>query len=82
MKKDVKPAEIDLLGALATKNELDACALDSLKTMEDNFTKKLFNGNSRDFFEIEMIEGFEWDPTLSNDFTKTDILNKNAPKCD
>jgi len=81
LKKGVKPSEIDVLGSKAVKQELDACSLDSLKTMEDQFSQRLFNGNPKDFFEIEMMEEFEWKPRLSNDFTKTDILNKSAEKC-
>jgi len=82
LKNGVKPPEIDVLGAKAVNNELDACSLDSLKSMEDKFSQKLFNGNPTDFFEIVLLEDFIWNPILSNDFTKTDILNKNTSNCE
>lgn len=78
----VKPPEIDVLGAKAIKNELDACSLDSLRNMEDKFSQKLFNGNPSDFFEIVILEDFSWNPILSNEFAKTDVLNKNASSCE
>jgi acetolactate decarboxylase len=82
MKKDVKPTAIDELGAKAIQQELDACSIDSLKIMEDNFSQLLITGNPIDFFEIAEIDSFTWNPTLSNDFIKTDILNKDLEVCD
>lgn len=82
MKKDVKPSAIDELGAKAVQQELDGCSLDSLKIMEDNFSQTLITGNPSDFFEIVQIDSFEWNPTLSTDFIKTDILNKNLEVCE
>lgn len=82
MKQGVKPIEIDLLGSKAVRNEWDACGLDSLKSMEDNFTRKLFNSPPGEIFEIPQIGGFEWKPTLLNEFRKTDILNKNTESCE
>lgn len=82
MKEGIKPDEIDILGAKAVKNELDACELDTLKIMEDDFSRNLFNSPPSKIFDIRQIEGFEWKPTLSNEFTKTDILNKNAENCE
>lgn len=81
MKEGIKPDEIDILGAKAVKNELDACELDTLKIMEADFSRNLFNSPPSKIFDINQIEGFEWKPTLSNEFTKTDILNKNAENC-
>lgn len=81
MKNGVKPAEIDVLGAKAIRKELNACGLDSLKALEDDFSRKLLNGNPKDFFEVEWVDDFRWTPDLRNDFVKTDVLNKNADKC-
>jgi acetolactate decarboxylase len=82
MKKDVKPAAIDKLGEKAIQKKLDACSLDSLKILEDNFSQLLMTGNPNDFFEITDVDRFDWNPILSNDFIKTDILNKDLEVCD
>lgn len=81
MNKGVKPSKIDELGALAVKGELPACDLDKLKKMEDNFSEKLLSENPKDNFTITGIKDFQWNPVLKNDYIKTDILNKNKPKC-
>jgi acetolactate decarboxylase len=81
MNKGVKPAEIDELGAKAVSGELTACELDSLKQMEDNFSEKLLSTNPKDNFTVIELDSFEWNPILKNDFTKTDVLNKNKEKC-
>ncbi len=81
LKSGVKPAIIDELGAKAVKNELGACDLDTLRKLEDDFSRKLFQSNPNSLFEIERVEGFEWLPILSNNFTKTDVLNKNLEHC-
>lgn len=52
--------------------------LGSLESIEADFSRNLFNSPPLKIFDIEQIEGFEWKPTLSNELTKTDILNKNA----
>ena len=81
MKKGIKPAEINELGAKAIKGELPACDLDKLKRMEDNFSEKLLSTNPIDNFIVTEITGFEWKPVLKNDYIKTDILNKNKANC-
>ena len=81
MNKGVKPAEIDELGALAVKGELPACDLDKLKIKEDDFSRKLLSENPKNNFTITEIKDFQWNPVLKNDYLKTDILNKNKPKC-
>lgn len=81
LKKGIKPAKIDELGAMAVKNELDACSLDSLKVLEDEFSQTLFSKHPGEFFEIEKMEDFIWEPNLNNDFSKTDVLNKNVSQC-
>ena len=81
LKDGAKPSEIDRLGTIAVSGNLSPCGLDSLKEMEDQFTKKLLEANPEDYFEMLQVKDFDWNPTLRNDFTKTDILNKNQPKC-
>lgn len=81
LNEGVKPAVIDELGAKAVQGELPACELDSLKQMEDDFSEKLLTTNPKDNFTVTELDSFEWQPILKNDFTKTDILNKNKEKC-
>jgi len=81
MNKGVKPAIIGELGKKAIQGELPACDLDKLKTLEDNFSKKLLNSNPNDNFTVTEITNFQWKPILKNDYLKTDIINKNKPAC-
>ncbi len=81
MNKGVKPAVIDQLGAKAVQGELPACDLDKLKQLEDDFSEKLLTENPKDNFTVKEITNFEWNPVLKNDYTKTDILNKNKSNC-
>jgi acetolactate decarboxylase len=81
LNKGVKPTKIDEMGALAVKGELPACDLDKLKKMEDDFSEKLLSENPKDNFTISEIDDFQWNPVLKNNYIKTDILNKNKPKC-
>ena len=81
LKPGIKPALINILGAKAVKNELDACSLDSLRKMEDNFSHQLLKSNPKDLFKIKGLDNFHWQPVLKNDYKKTDVLNKNASKC-
>ena len=81
MNKGVKPKEINELGALAIKGELPACDLDKLKKLEDEFSEKLLAENSKDNFTVTEITGFNWNPILKNNYTKTDVLNKNTKNC-
>lgn len=81
LNKGVKPSKINELGAKAIKGELPICDLDKLKKMEDDFSKKLLSTNPKDNFSVTEITNFEWNPVLKNNYIKTDILNKNKPKC-
>lgn len=81
MNKGVKPDEIDRLGSLAVKGELNGCQLDKLKKMEDDFSDFLLKNNPSENFTIKEISDFKWNPILKNDFIKTDILNKNKSNC-
>lgn len=81
MNENIKPKEIDILGAKAVKGELGPCELDGLKAMEDNFSSKLLSENPKDNFTVLEIADFEWKPVLKGDYIKTDILNKNRSTC-
>ena len=81
LNKGIKPAEIDILGKKAIEGELPACDLDKLKKLEDDFSEKLLSTNPKDNFTVTEITNFEWNPILKNDYTKTDILNKNKTNC-
>jgi len=77
----VKPSEINRLGDLAVKGELSACDLDKLKKMEEDYSQKLLSSKPKDIFTVTEIIDFDWRPVLKNDYVKTDILNKDKPKC-
>lgn len=81
MNKGVKPSEIDTQGAKAVQGELSACDLDALKDLEDDFLEKLLSTELEANFTITDVTDFEWNPELKNDYIKTDILNKDKPKC-
>lgn len=81
LNKGVKPAEIDRLGKLAETGALDACGLDNLKKLEDDFSTFLLKNDPQKHFTIKEITDFKWKPKLQNNFIKTDILNKNKSKC-
>ncbi len=81
LKKGVKPAEIDAMGAKAVRQELGPCEMDSLKEMEDDFSLFLLRSPTDSLFEVRELTDFEWHPVLRNDFIKTDILNKNLAPC-
>ena len=49
--------------------------------MEDEFSKKLLSENPKANFTVVELDNFEWAPVLKNDYTKTDVLNKNKEKC-
>jgi acetolactate decarboxylase len=81
-KPGVKPVIIDKLGALAVAGELSPCALDSLRLLEDAYGQFLLQAENWDqFFEVISLESFNWDIPVSNNFIKTDILNKDLPAC-
>lgn len=81
LNQGIKPTEIDRLGKLAEKGELDACNLDNLKKLEDDFSAFLLKNDPAQYFTVKVITGFKWKPKLQNTFIKTDILNKNKAKC-
>lgn len=78
----VIPDEIISLGNKAIQKELSPCELDSLKTMEDSFIEKNLKSDSKTLFTITEMTDFQWNPNLKNDYLKTDIINKNAQKCE
>ena len=79
--KGVKPTAIDSLGNLATQHKLLPCDLDQLKILEDNFTKQLLRTDLKKIFTVRKIDNFNWQPNDKNNYIKTDILNKEQPKC-
>ena len=81
LKKGVKPASIDSLGNLAIVGNLDACGLDLLRQLEDQFTVQLLQSMPFELFDINQIERFAWTPVLRNSFVKTDVLNKSKEQC-
>ncbi len=80
-KENVKPAVIDSLGTLATKQMLTPCGLDSLKILENNYAIYLLKHKPEQLFTVTKLENFIWHPLLNNDYIKTDILNKKAKIC-
>lgn len=81
-KPGVKPAVIDEMGDKAIAGQLSPCELDELRALEDGYLAFLREANPAEIFEVRELEGFEWRPVLKNDFLKTDILNKDKPRCD
>lgn len=79
-KANVKPALIDELGTKAIKGELDACQLEDLKILEEDYSKYLKQSKADDLFEITEVSNFLWIPKSST-FIKTDILNKDKRSC-
>jgi len=77
----VKPKEIDELGMIAIAQELEACDLDRLRALEDDFTNKLLSTSAKENFTVKEINNFKWNPVLKNDYIKTDVLNKNKANC-
>lgn len=80
-KPNVKPAIIDEMSNRAIRGQLSACELDMLKEYEDRYTDFLLKSNSKDVFEVTEVRDFLWRPNNQNDFLKTDIINKQKPKC-
>ena len=81
LKSGLKPIAIDSLGKLATKGELDACGIDSLRKLENQFSTFLLSKNSQDLFVIEEVKNYKWLPVLNGNFLKTDVLNKKMQNC-
>lgn len=81
LKSGLKHTAIDSLGKLANDGKLDACGIDHLRKLENDFSKLLLSKKSADLYLIEELIAYKWDPILKNNFIKTDILNKNLLKC-
>ena len=81
LKSGLMPTAIDSLGRLATKGELDACGIDSLRKLESEFSTFLLSKNPQDLFIIEEIKNYKWLPILKGNFLKTDVLNKKLQNC-
>lgn len=76
------PTQIKELGSLALKKELDACGLEELRNLEDAFIVKLMNSAPQELFVLTEINDFTWQTPLTKTYLKTDVLNKNQPKCE
>ncbi len=81
LKNGIKPAIIDSLGKLAINQKLNPCEINYLKKLENNFAKQLYQSNPKNLFVVIPQNNFVWNPNPKNDYLKTDILNKNQPKC-
>lgn len=81
LKPSVKSSAIDSLGNLANMGKLDACGLDTLQVIENKFLRQLLVSTPQDIFIVIEIKNFMWKPILSGSFLKTDVVNKNMPKC-
>ena len=81
MKKGIKPAIIDEMGAKAVKGELSSCEIDVLQKHEDAFSANLLVQDPESVFDVASIEGFKWHPVIKTDFTKTDVINKYKSPC-
>jgi len=81
LKPGILPTAIDSLGRLATKGELDACGIESLRKLESQFSTFLLSKNPQDLFIIEEIKNYKWLPVLKGNFLKTDVLNKKLQNC-
>jgi acetolactate decarboxylase len=81
LRSGIKPAIIDSLGNLANAGKLEACDLDRLKNLENEFLKQMLSANPKDVFTLMDLGVYEWKPFLSNSFLKTDVVNKRQKKC-
>ncbi|MBP1840686.1 formylmethanofuran dehydrogenase subunit E family protein [Formosa algae] len=81
MNLGVKPPEIDFMGAKAIKGTLSSCDLETLKTLENQFSQHLLTTDSETNFTVTELTNFKWNPLVKHDYTKTDILNKNKSTC-
>lgn len=81
LKSGLMPTAIDSLGRLATKGELDACGIDSLRKLESQFSTFLLSKKPQDLYIIEEIKNYKWLPVLRGNFLKTDVLNKKLKDC-
>jgi len=81
LNEGVKPTAIDSLGNLAIQQKLSSCGIDSLRRLEDNFTKKLYESDPNKIFTVKTLDNFNWNPNTKNDYIKSDVLNKKLPDC-
>lgn len=81
LKSGVKPTAIDSLGNLANIGKLDACAIDGLKQLEENFLIQILAAVPKDIYIVEEIKRLSWNPPQPSTFIKTDVVNKNVPAC-
>lgn len=77
----IKPAAIDSLTPLAVQQRLSPCGLDSLQGIEEAFGQYLLTREPKDAFTLTALTDFHWPAPTGPVYTKTDILNKNAPRC-
>jgi len=77
----IKPAAIDSLTPLAVQQRLSPCELDSLQGIEEAFGQYLLTMDPKEAFMLTEIPDFHWPEPTGPVYTKTDILNKNAPRC-
>ena len=77
----VKPTAIDSLGNIAIQQNLSPCDINQLRELEDDFTQFLTLSDPTKLFTVNEISSFEWSPKTKNNYLKTDILNKNLPRC-
>lgn len=77
----VQPTAIDSLGNIAIQQKLSPCEIDNLRKLEDDFTHTLIQSDPIKLFTVKEIPNFKWNPKYKNDYLKTDIINKNVPKC-
>lgn len=77
----IKPAAIDSLTPLAIARTLSPCGLDSLQGIEEAFGQYLLAMDPKTAFILTELPGFHWPEPTGTVYTKTDILNKNAPRC-
>ncbi|MBK7620517.1 MAG: formylmethanofuran dehydrogenase subunit E family protein [Flavobacteriales bacterium] len=81
LRPGVKPALIDSLGRLAVARTLSPCGLDSLQAIEASFGADLLAQDPKSTFDVKELTAFQWPEPAFVTYTKTDILNKNAPRC-
>ncbi len=81
LRPGVKPAAIDSLSRFAVAGTLSPCGLDSLQAIEERFGTDLLAQDPKNTYLVEERTGFQWPEPAYSIYTKTDILNKNAPRC-
>lgn len=81
LKPNIKPAAIDSLGKLAVQQKLSPCVLDKLKRLEDAFTMFLLGSTPTALFNLIVDTTFIWPNSTLVEVVKTDVMNKNVPKC-